>query len=70
MLKPTRDKIELNKKELEKDGISESDFYMDDCYQCSTCDNVGKSHPETSLCFICGDDNWEIVKGKESELGI
>ena len=37
--------------------------YFDDEYVCSTCKNPGISHPESSFCFICGDDNWSTKSG-------
>ncbi len=61
------EKIKKNKERLIKDGINEPE--IDDRYYCLTCGNVGLEHPNTAMCFICGDDNWEVVKGKEDEIG-
>lgn len=34
--------------------------YVNLDYWCLTCGNKsGKSHPETSYCFICDTDNWQ-----------
>lgn len=35
--------------------------YINDEYVCATCGNVGKSHPITSMCFVCGADDWKPV---------
>lgn len=51
-----KSKIEKNKEDLKKDGITEP--YINNQYKCKTCNNIGKSHPVTSFCFVCGDDNW------------
>lgn len=61
------EKIKNNKLELEKDGIIYPS--IDDRYYCLTCGNIGKEHPTTGMCFICGDDNWDVVSGKENEIG-
>ena len=61
------EKIEKNKSELKKDGIT--DPSIDNRYYCLTCGNIGKEHPITAMCYVCGDDNWEVVKGKEYEIG-
>ena len=53
-------KIINNKTILNAEGITEP--YINNEYYCETCGNVGKSHPKTSFCFVCGDDNWELVK--------
>jgi hypothetical protein len=60
-------KIENNKNQLIKENITET--YIDDRYFCGTCGNIGKCHPITGMCFICGDDNWKTVEGKENEIG-
>ncbi len=49
-------KIAKNKQELISDKISTP--YINDEYYCGTCGNIGKSHPITSMCYVCGDDNW------------
>lgn len=49
-------KIEKNNAELKAENITEP--YVNNDYVCKTCRNIGKSHPNTSFCFICGDDNW------------
>lgn len=52
-------KIKHNKEELKKAGVTKP--YINNEYSCQTCGNVGKSHPETSFCFVCGDDNWAPI---------
>jgi hypothetical protein len=37
--------------------------YYDDEHFCATCKNPGLSHPESSFCFICGDDHWSVKSG-------
>lgn len=54
-----QEKIEANRLNLQKAGITEP--YINDEYMCKTCGNIGKSHPETSMCYVCGDDNWSPV---------
>lgn len=43
--------------------------YIDNRYYCKQCGQVGKCDPITSMCFDCGADDWEVVKGKEGEIG-
>lgn len=36
---------------------------IDKNYTCETCGSrSGKSHPTTGYCFVCGTDNWKLVK--------
>jgi len=42
---------------------------IDERYYCASCGNVGEEDPDTGLCFKCGADDWEVVKGKEHEIG-
>lgn len=51
--------IAKNKIELEKEGVIYP--YINNEYYCKTCGNKGKSHPVTSFCFDCGDDNWQMI---------
>lgn len=59
LTKKAQKMIAKNNKELEKEGITEP--YINNEYYCKTCCNKGKSHPITSYCFECGDDNWQKV---------
>lgn len=63
-----KDKIKNNEEQLKNQNITEPS--IDDRYYCLTCGNVGLEHPNTAMCFICGDDNWEVVKGKGKETDI
>lgn len=50
-------------KDLEAKGIKKP--YINNNFYCETCGNKGKCNPESSMCFICGDDNWKLVEPVE-----
>lgn len=43
--------------------------YINNRYRCATCGNIGKSHPESSYCFECDSDNWELNTDKQNGPG-
>ncbi len=59
--KSTIQRIMAATQEEKSKEVELAEPYINNDYVCKTCGNIGKSHPVTSFCFICGDDNWAPV---------